>query len=166
MFRTPNRVCGPEDFYKQIFDPDEFTNKLNCGCGAQYLEGFVNLDGNTEVRADVYHDLESMPLPFEDGSFDLIYAAHILEHIHNLPMLKKEFNRITRFPAGIVVVVPYYLSRDAWGDDTHIRAFSELSFNSAFWPGFRYLNHQVIDMIDGDGLKNQWLIGCLGKNKV
>lgn len=57
--------------------------RLHIGCGKAYLppeEGWTNVDIFSTVRADIYADMTS--LPFERGSFDLIYASHVLEHCH------------------------------------------------------------------------------------
>lgn len=57
-------------------------NRLHIGTGKNYLPGFTNVDIFSSVRADVYADMTA--LPFERRSFDLIYAAHVLEHSHRL----------------------------------------------------------------------------------
>lgn len=54
-------------------------NKLHIGCGKNYIPGFINLDLFSSVKADVYADITA--LPFDRGSFDLIYASHVLEHV-------------------------------------------------------------------------------------
>ena len=51
--------------------------KLHLGCGSRHLEGFINVDINSEA-ADIHFDIRS--LPFKDGSVDEIYACHVLEH--------------------------------------------------------------------------------------
>lgn len=64
-------------------------NKLkscNLGSGNEYFESNENIewinvdmqtnDGKVDILADV-----SQKLPFEDGTFDIIVASHILEHI-------------------------------------------------------------------------------------
>jgi predicted SAM-dependent methyltransferase len=55
-------------------------SKLNLGCGKCYIPGWVNLDLFSNNKADIYADVTA--LPFEREEFDLIYASHILEHIH------------------------------------------------------------------------------------
>lgn len=54
--------------------------KLHLGSGKVYIPGFTNVDIFTSCRADEYADVTS--LPYEKESFDLIYASHILEHVH------------------------------------------------------------------------------------
>ena len=124
---------------------DDYKDKLNLACGADYKEGWINQDFDRRVRADVYFDLDTMidadgvqhvGMPFEDDKFELVYACHILEHIRNLQELKTEIYRILK-PGGVLAcVVPHYLSVDAWGNPQHIRAFSMDSFVvGQFWPG-------------------------------
>jgi SAM-dependent methyltransferase len=110
------------------------TQNLNIGCGPELKEGFINYDINP--CGDVCGDCEQ-GLPFKDSVFDNILASHILEHTHNLRKFKKEILRVLKPGGELVVIVPYYLSPDAWGDDTHCRAFSDQSFFSNFWPGFK-----------------------------
>lgn len=59
------------------------TPKLNLGCGRCYLppeDGWLNVDFFTTVKADGYHDVTN--LPYERGSFSLVYVSHLLEHCH------------------------------------------------------------------------------------
>ena len=48
-------------------------------CGANYQDGWVNLDIES-LFADVLHDLR-MPLPFETDAADYIYCEHFIEHV-------------------------------------------------------------------------------------
>lgn len=57
---------------------------------------------------DVIHDVRNLPLPFEDGSFDLVYMSHILEHVpwfQSVDLLT-EVNRILTLGGVIEVWVP------------------------------------------------------------
>lgn len=56
------------------------SNRLNIGCGKCYLPGWINIDLFSNVKADAYADMTS--LPYANESFDLIYASHVLEHQH------------------------------------------------------------------------------------
>jgi hypothetical protein len=57
--------------------------KLNIGCGTDYREGFVNIDGSkTLPRVDKVIDIsiESLTAHFNKEEFDYILAQDILEH--------------------------------------------------------------------------------------
>lgn len=59
------------------------NHKLHLGCGACYLpphDGWVNVDIFDNIKSDAISSVTD--LPFHKESFDLIYASHILEHIH------------------------------------------------------------------------------------
>lgn len=52
---------------------------LHIGCGDVILpKPFENLD--TRDMRGVDHISEAFPLPFEDNTFELVYASHVLEH--------------------------------------------------------------------------------------
>jgi len=53
--------------------------KLNLGCGANKLPGFINIDSVKEFNPDLVHDI-SQPLPYGDCSVDEIVADGLLEH--------------------------------------------------------------------------------------
>jgi len=54
--------------------------KLHLGSGAKILPGFVNVDARP-FNGAIIDDVESL-FSFESNSIDLIYACHVLEHIH------------------------------------------------------------------------------------
>jgi len=54
-------------------------NKLHLGCGKAYIEGWTNVDLFSNVKADIYADIQALPLP--RNHFHLIYASHVLEHV-------------------------------------------------------------------------------------
>ena len=58
--------------------------KLNLGSGQFPKQSYVNLDINSNAKADVFHDLNNFPYPFRNNSFSLIEADHVLEHLKNL----------------------------------------------------------------------------------
>jgi SAM-dependent methyltransferase len=102
--------------------------KLNLGCDIDYRAGWVNLD-NYGGKADVVHDLNVFPYPFEDGVFDYILASHVLEHLKDLPRVMKELWRICKKGAIIDIKVPYYNNYNAFRDLSHIRYFTWDSFS-------------------------------------
>jgi tetratricopeptide (TPR) repeat protein len=103
--------------------------KLNLGCGNDYREGWVNVDtGN--CRKDLHHDIEDLPLPFADNTFDEVLMMHVLEHVERrtFPDFMRDLHRICKPDALIHIEVPYYNSRNAWTDFTHKNFFTEDSF--------------------------------------
>lgn len=53
--------------------------RLNVGCGVWLLRGYINLDANPALPAEIHATVP--PLPFADGELDEIYAGHFLEHL-------------------------------------------------------------------------------------
>ncbi len=54
--------------------------KVNLGCGNSYLDGWVNVDANPNVRADVY--MEAFEFVRAHGAeVDELYMGHFLEHL-------------------------------------------------------------------------------------
>lgn len=56
------------------------SRKLHIGPGKAYLPGWENVDIFSNVKADLYAN--ALALPYTEGTFDIIYASHILEHIN------------------------------------------------------------------------------------
>lgn len=80
--------------------------KLHIGCGDVYLEGWVNIDLNSEI-ADLKHDLRE-PLPFEEKSVDFIYSEHFIEHLAFEEGLRcmKDFYRVLKNGGILRVATP------------------------------------------------------------
>lgn len=82
--------------------------KLNLGCGALKKDGYVNVDWHSLVEPDVVHDLNVFPYPFEDGTFDLVEAIHVLEHLDRPFRVMQEIHRLAKPGARIIVRVPHF----------------------------------------------------------
>lgn len=108
--------------------------KLNLGCGAFPKEGFINLDYRADVGAEVVHDLNNLPLPFEDNSFSHMEADHVFEHVENPFALMREAYRIVERGGTIVIRVPHF-SR-GFSHPEHKRGF-DVSLPLYFSPTFK-----------------------------
>lgn len=88
--------------------------RLHIGCGKAYLPGFINVDIFSSVRADVYADMTA--LPFDRGTFDELYASHVLEHCHrHLVLATLSHWRDLLKPDGIVrIAVPDFEACVKW----------------------------------------------------
>lgn len=89
-------------------------DKLNLGSGSDYREGYINLDiGNKdykwrEIKADIIHDMNLFPYPFEDNQFTKIIMYESLQYIRDIDKFLMEINRISRLGAEIEFTVPYF----------------------------------------------------------
>ena len=80
---------------------------LNLGCGNRFHRDWENLDfvaASSSVRA---HDLRK-GIPFADGTFDVVYHSHVLEHFskHAAPSFIKECFRVLKSGGVLRVAVP------------------------------------------------------------
>jgi len=80
---------------------------INLGCGQRFHPDWTNVDyspSGPEVRA---YDIRK-GVPFADGTFDVVYLSHVLEHFSKTegPNLLVECLRVLRQNGTIRVVVP------------------------------------------------------------
>ena len=101
---------------------------LDLGCGNKKHPRAVGIDINPLTDADIIHDLNSVPYPFEDSVFDEIIADNIIEHLDNVILIMEELSRISKFGAMIKVIVPYFRAKWAYIDPTHKHYFTVDSF--------------------------------------
>lgn len=69
---------------------------------ARYVE---RMTGQNPNHGRVHLDLADMHL-FQDGSFDLVMACHVLEHVHRLSKGLEEVYRVLRKGCSAVFCVP------------------------------------------------------------
>ena len=102
------------------------------GASAEW-SNLITLDFSEDCRPDVVHDLEDLPYPFEDNSFDEIHAYEVLEHTGNQGDWKfffdqfSELHRILKPDGCLYASVPNWQSIWAWGDPSHKRVLSPAS---------------------------------------
>lgn len=108
-------------------------NILDLGCGNKKRPGAIGIDINPDTDADVVHDLDVFPYPFEDSHFDEVYADNVLEHLSDVIGTMEELHRICKPGALVKVIVPYFRSRWAFIDPTH-RHFFTVDSMSYFDP--------------------------------
>ncbi len=65
---------------KAFLSRTSFPVKVNVGCGNEPFPGWINLDLDPGVRADILWDVTD-GLPFPDNSCAFLYSEHFLEHI-------------------------------------------------------------------------------------
>lgn len=61
--------------------------RLNLGCGTTNIDGYIGVDARELPGVDIIADVSA--LPYEKGTVDEIYSAHLIEHFSK-QMLEKE----------------------------------------------------------------------------
>ena len=93
--------------------------KLSLGCGQRRHEGFTGVDWCPGAAADIVHDLNRYPWPFEDNSCGEIIAEHLLEHLDNPDAVMREIHRICANDAVVAIMTPHFSSYQSYGDMSH-----------------------------------------------
>jgi hypothetical protein len=101
--------------------------------GHEAFDELTTLDIDPDCGADVIHDLNVLPYPFEDDTFDEIHAYEVLEHTGQQGDWRfffaqfSEFWRIMRNGGLLFASSPSVESPWLWGDPGHTRAMQPQS---------------------------------------
>ncbi len=110
--------CGSSRDKKLIYD------------GRAEWDDLVTLDNNYAHKPDILHDLNELPLPCGDDSFDECHAYCVLEHLGRQGDWRfffdqwSDFWRVLRPDATFHGICPASHSPWAWGDPSHTRIIS------------------------------------------
>ena len=69
---------------------------LDLGCGKKKRPGAIGVDYSDRHNADVIHDLNVFPYPFEGDSIDQVYLDNVLEHLNKLMRVMEGVHRLTK----------------------------------------------------------------------
>lgn len=106
--------------------------------GKQDFENVTTLDINPDHNPDVVWDLNNLPLPFEDNTFDEIHAYEVMEHVGQQGDYKFFFAQFTDFwrmlkdGGYFFATCPLRDSKWAWGDPSHTRIVSRENLTYLF----------------------------------
>lgn len=111
---------------------------LGCGNSRRKLLGanpewdeLVTVDHDPNCGADVVHDLEQTPWPFDDDCFDGVHAYEVLEHLGDQGDYRAFFAhfgeiwRVLKHGGQLHATVPSWRSEWAWGDPSHRRVIAK-----------------------------------------
>lgn len=104
------------------------ARRLNVGSGREVRDGWINLDIAPLPGVDVVHDLDVLPLPFADHSFDIIECIDVIEHVREFSDVMRELHRILATGGRIRIEGPHFTSATWPTDPTHRRAFAINTF--------------------------------------
>ena len=129
------RLTNPEQFDLRPTGPGAV---LDIGCGSAKHPGAIGLDISADTDADVVHDLDDLPLPFEDSSFDQVLMQDVIEHVAEPIRVMEDLHRICRNGARIQLRTPHFSSALAYGDPTHRHYFGRIAIESLAEPRFAH----------------------------
>jgi SAM-dependent methyltransferase len=117
------------------------TRQIKWG-GRETWRDLLTLDINPDHNPDRVWDIEQLPLPFDDDTFDEIHAYHVLEHVGRQGDWRfffkqwDEFYRLLK-PGGIIFgTSPSLGSEWLWGDPGHTRVVSAENFYFLSRPNY------------------------------
>ena len=90
----------------------------------------TTVDHDPNCGADIVHDLDIAPWPFEDNSFDEVHAMEVLEHLgeqgdfHAFFRHFAEIYRVLKPDGHLIATVPAWDSVWAWADPSHRRVIA------------------------------------------
>lgn len=130
-------------WYSAIAEKHKGEKGLNLGCGSMKIDGVPGLDlaaaGETgmggrkwdEAKTDIVGD--AMDIPFDDGSLDFLFAAHLFEHLIDPVAALKEWARVLKPGGKLYATMPSHNRTDTMVIDcTHVHAFVPESAKNLF----------------------------------
>lgn len=117
---------------------------LDVGCGTGFLSRALSkeqkYEGVTYSKKEVENlkrqglsascvDLDNEPLPYEDESFDCVFASNILEHFEKreLQGVMREMRRVLRKGGALIVATPTDYHPFFYGEWSHVRPYNHSS---------------------------------------
>ena len=119
-----------------LIEPLHISSVLDIGAGESYgalrniLTGNGIMVGSTDIIADNVEPMDAHDLLFPDGSWDLVVARHMLEHVLAPYIVLGEMVRVSS--RWLLVIVPEDIARwRYWGG--HLHVLPRRSWEVMFW---------------------------------
>jgi ubiquinone/menaquinone biosynthesis C-methylase UbiE len=124
----------PRHYYAKLGERFRGARILDVGCGADKFPGAIGLDVRAHSPANIRADLDRLPWPLREDSFDLIVMRHVLEHMRDVVATVEELYRLAKPGGRIVVEVPHFSWVEAYRHPGHLHFFAGGSFDF-YYPG-------------------------------
>lgn len=126
------RVLGTfERLFRHIIGSPFEGRILDVGCGDGSFVRACRDRGLAAEGIDIKDgcDLEKDPLPYDDGSFDVVVMASVIEHLHDPDNLLTQIQRVLRPEGKVICVTPEwtYTLKYFYNDPTHVRPYTHTS---------------------------------------
>lgn len=102
---------------------------LDLGCGPHKTPGAFGVDVHQFDGVDLVHDLDLLPWPLPDNTYDRVVLSHVIEHVADPLALLREIHRVAAPGALVEIATPHFSNRCAYADPTHRRALSVRAFD-------------------------------------
>lgn len=134
---------------------------LNLGAGNKLIDGAVNHDQvKHRPEIDIVWDLNVLPWPWKDESFDFVVVRAVLEHLQmTLFQSMDECWRLLRPGGKVYLKIPYWRHDHSFADPSHYWQFS-LETVHFFDPetrigrAYQFYPHRKWKIIKGPRLNN------------
>lgn len=129
---------------------------LNLCSGAEYQEGWINIDIDPRWKSDILCDIEK-GIPLKDNSIDNVFIKHSLEHINpkKLEFVLSEVNRICKNGSKIVIYCPYFSCSITYKTWDHVTPISYYSFDGL--TNFKVTHKKLFFFRNSFGYENKTL---------
>ena len=138
-------------------------NRLNLGCGNNYLDGYTNADISPEVKPDVVCDITEC-IPFRDNIFDEVLCENVLTQIlypETFMQVMNDLWRITKPTGEILIRVPNAEHICAWQDPFDSRRFTDQTFTYMQYDHRRYKQYGLhygfkpfkVELLENNGIQ-------------
>ena len=137
---------------------------LNLGSGTNPSKStedieYINIDIAQLDGVDMIYDLNDIPYPFEDETFDLIIMHDIIEHLDKPIEVFKECYRLLKTGGKINLKVVHWSYRYTYSDPQHKHAFGERYFRvltgeiRAYYLDFHFKDLKINYLFDRKVIK-------------
>ena len=119
QYKTLELGPGKDSVKKSSLDAELGNNEYNID----------SIDYFTENKTTYRHNLDNIPWPIKNKTYDIVYSSHVLEHVNNLAESIDEIYRILKKDGITIIKMPHGSCGYAWGHPTHKRVAATNTFN-------------------------------------